>query len=277
MSFFSRLFGNRPAGGTAPGPALTDEPEPDVLPEVVPPVDDAPPATAPIACPSCGVLIDPPPVRNRRCPRCREPIVVRRTGGRTVYLTEAAVLVFEDQRRREANAVSWTAERAEWLRLARGVGAAEDKRRRIEGRPISEEAVEEARALYLSAATKAAQAARRARAWDVVARILREWAAALYREAGSPVPPPEDIAAVHADGMTALLRSLRGGGTHAEVVGGACCAACRADDGRAFAILAELRSRRLPHAGCPRGLCPCEWWVAGTPKKRTRRRRPAPA
>jgi hypothetical protein len=273
MSFFSRLFGNRPAGETAPDQAPAEEPEPAAVPELVPAVDNAPPAPAAIPCPSCAVLIDPPPARNRRCPRCREPIVVRRTGGRTVYLTEAAVLVFEDQRRREANAASWAAERTEWLRLARGVGATQDRRSRIEGRPVSEEAVAEARALYLSAATNASHAAKRARAWDVVARILRERAAALYREAGSPVPPPGDIAAVHADGMTALLRSLRGGGTHAEVVGDTCCAACRADDGRAFPIAAELRLARLPHAGCPRGLCPCEWWVAGTPKKRTRRRR----
>jgi hypothetical protein len=110
-------------------------------------------------------------------------------------------------------------------------------------------------------------------AWDIAARIGREEAMALYREAGSPVPVPDEIAEVHANAMTALLRSLKGTGTHAEIVGGSCCAACRQDDGRAFAIADEIRHPRLPHAGCPRGLCACEWWIGVTPPKKRRRRR----
>ena len=47
--------------------------------------------------------------------------------------------------------------------------------------------------------------------------------------------------------MPALLRS-KGTGTHAEIVGGGCCATCRKDDGQAFAIKEELRAPRLPHA-----------------------------
>jgi hypothetical protein len=256
-------------------PDVRDEapPEPPVAPAHAPP--PAPAAPAAIACPSCARLVDPPPVRNRRCPHCREMIVVRRTGGRTVYLTEAAVEVFEAQRRREANVAAWTAARAERLRLARTVRAPDDRRQRIAAKPIGEEVVAEARTLYLSAATKAAQAARRAGNLDDVARIGRERAWALYQEAGSPVPPPEEIAKLHADAMMALLRSLRVMGTHAEVVGGTCCPACRRDDGRAFAIADELRTPRLPHAGCPRGLCPCEWWVGGTPKKKRTRRKHA--
>ncbi len=195
-----------------------------------------------------------------------------------MYLTEAAVEVFEAERRREADVAAWTQARAQWLRRARLVGAPEDRRQRIADRPVSAEAVADARALYLANAARAAKAARQRRTWDEVARIEREQAAALHQDAGSPVPLPEEIASLQAGAMTAMLRSLRPLGTHAEIVGGTCCPACRADDGRAFPIAEELRTPRLPHAGCPRGLCPCEWWVGGTPKKkRTRRRRSTPA
>ena len=231
----------------------------------------APPLPEPIACPSCARLVDPPPVRTRKCRTCRRPIIVQRTDGRTVYLTEAAVAVFEAERQREADMAAWTTQRAQWLRLAKGVGAPEDRRGRIAARPVSAEAVADARALYLAAAAKDRKEAARMGAWDIAARIGREQALALYREAGSPVPVPDEIAEVHANAMSALLRSLKGTGTHAEIVGGSCCAACRADDGRAFAIAEELRHPRLPHPGCPRGLCACEWWIGVTPPKKRRR------
>ena len=278
MSFIARLL-RRPAAG--PAAAIRDPTDATDANEPRAPAAPAPAPPAPVqpgaACPSCGTLLVPPPARTRRCPRCRQAIVIRRTDGRTVYLTEAAVEVFEAQRRHESDVATWTAARREWLRLARGVGAPEDRRRRIEAHAVTVEAVEDAKTLYLSAATKAAHTAKTARDWNAVARILGERAGALYREAGSPVPPHDEIVAIHADAMTAMLRSLRGTGTHAEVVGSTCCQGCRADDGRAFAIADELRTPRLPHPGCPRGLCACEWFVAGTPKKRrTRRKRTTP-
>ena len=41
-----------------------------------------------VLCPSCGVALDPPPTHSRRCPECRERIVVRHRAGSVVYLTE---------------------------------------------------------------------------------------------------------------------------------------------------------------------------------------------
>ena len=159
--------------------------------------------------------------------------------------------MFEAERQREADMAAWTTQRAQWLRLAKGVGAPEDRRGRIAARPVSAESVADARALYLAAAAKDRKEAARMGAWDIAARIGREEAMALYREAGSPVPVPDEIAEIHANAMSALLRSLKGTGTHAEIVGGSCCAACRADDGRAFAIAEELRHPRLPHRWLP--------------------------
>lgn len=276
MSFLSRL--RHPRTPSTPDAAPTDPiedrpPEPEPAAPVVEPV--TPPAPTGIACPSCARIVDPAPVRPRKCPFCRRLIVVRRTSGRTVYLTEAAVEVFEAERQRESDIVTWTAQRAEWLRLAQGVHAAPEKIARIAGRHLAPETVAEARTLYTTTAAKVQKAAAQAGDWDVAARVGRQQAAALYHDAGSPVPVPEDIAAIHRGAMIAILRDQAAAGTHAEIVGGSCCASCRKDDGKAFPIKDEIRTPRLPHAGCPRGLCACEWWLGVTPPARKRRRAPA--
>ena len=38
-----------------------------------------------------------------------------------------------------------------------------------------------------------------------------------------------------------------------------CCDVCRSDDGRICRISQELLVPRLPHPGCPKGLCKCRW------------------
>ncbi|HEY6569449.1 MAG TPA: hypothetical protein VIZ22_04125 [Candidatus Limnocylindrales bacterium] len=278
----------RRAIARAPTPTAPSEPPGDEAPDD-PDTEAVEPVTAGaevieelegVSCPSCGTWLIPPPRSNRRCPQCREPIVVRRTEGRTVYFTEAAVAVFEAERQREADELRWTIERREWLRLARVAGAPEARRRRIDGRPPSAEAVGAAKALYLGAADAAVKEARRTKHWTDVGRLRREEAAALFAEAGHPVPPPDDIVALHREGAAAQLRAHAATGTHAELIGASCCKACRKDDGRAFKIADELRTPRLPHEDCPRGLCSCEWWMSVVAPPRRRRRRsatPAPS
>ncbi len=279
MSFIARLL-RRPAASPAAAipdptdPTDADGPRASAAPAPAQPAPVQPGAACPswrdpacaAACPDA--TMSPVQADHRHPPHRRSDGLPDRGGGRGVRSRSASM------------SRTWPPgpqPGAEWLRLARGVGAPEDRRRRIEAHAVTVEAVEEAKTLYLSAATKAAHTAKTARDWNAVARILGERAGALYREAGSPVPPPDEIVAIHADAMTALLRSLRGTGTHAEVVGSTCCQGCRTDDGRAYAIADELHTPRLPHPGCPRGLCACEWFVAGTPKKRrTRRKRTTP-
>jgi hypothetical protein len=137
--------------------------------------------------------------------------------------------------------------------------------------------VDAARDLYLAAADAAVRAARSDKRLIDVSRIRRAQAAALFAAAGSPVPPPEDIAALHREAMLSLLRSLASQGTGAELVSAGCCAACRSDDGRVFKIADELRTPRLPHAGCTKGICGCDWWIGVVERKRRRRRRPGAA
>ena len=270
IDFLRRLLGIGPSDEADDTLAVVDT---GGAPAVAPPTPVAPRPTA--ACPSCAFLLDPPPTRNRLCPRCRQPIVVRRKEGRLVLLTEAAVAVFEAERQREVDERTWTADRARWLALAKNVKAPVARRTKLAQAPLSAAVVAASRDLYLSTAEHAVRNARRDKKWGDIGTIRRAQAAALYQEAGSPVPPPDEVVALHREGMGAVLRSLSAVARNAEVVGAECCKACRADDGTIVRIATELREPRLPHAGCPRGICACDWWVAVVERKPSRRRRPA--
>lgn len=229
------------------------------------------------ACPYCAVLLDPAPERGRLCPRCRRPIVVRRVDGRLVLLTRDAVDVFESERDRETREHTWTADRRRWLALAKGVSAPMNCIERLAAQPPSQAAVAASRELYIAAAERTVRAARRDKHWDLVARIRREQAAALHRASGSVTPPSEEVVALHRAWSEAALRSLVKYGAHVELVAGGCCAICGRDNGRAFRIAAELRAPRLPHEGCPKGLCACDWYPVpdGPVRAQRGRRRPS--
>ena len=268
ITFLRRLLGRD-------GPADTVEVTIPAAPvEVATPVA---PVAVTVACPNCGAVLDPPPTSSRLCPRCRHRIVVRHSEGRAIYLTEAAVEVFEAEREREAQVEEWTHQRRTWLQLARGVNAPADKRRRLEKAPLTAATVQSARSLYLITVEHAVRDARREKRWDDVARLRQRQAAALYEEAGGSPPPSDEVLALHREAMAANLRALEPVTREVELVGAACCAACRADDERMFKIADELRTPRLPHAACPRGLCACDWWPVMRKPVTKRRRRTARA
>jgi hypothetical protein len=202
------------------------------------------------------------------CPRCRRRIVVRRVDGRRVLLTAEALDIFEAERDRETKERTWTGERRRWLALAKGVSAPVNRVARLVAVMPSEAVVEASKDLYLAAAERAVRAARRDKRWEEVARIRREQAAALYRASGSAIPPPDEVVTLHRAWSEAALRALVGFGAQVELVAAGCCAICERDNGRAFRIAAELRAQRLPHAGCPKGLCPCDWWAVPDAKAR---------
>jgi hypothetical protein len=281
IGFLRRILGSDRVG------ARTEE-TPAVLPEAKASESEGNPgveaeaaatATLPVkpitsaACPYCGVLLDPAPERGRLCPRCRRKIVVRRVEGRLVLLTEEALDVFEGERDRETKERAWTVEQRNWLGLAKSVSAPEDRIARLSAARPSEAIVVAARELYLATAERGVRTARREKRWEEVARIRRAQAAALYRASGSAVPPPEDVVALHREWSAAALRFHAGIGAQVELVASGCCAICGRDNGRAFTIAAELRGQRLPHQGCPKGLCPCDWWPLPGEKPRAKRAR----
>jgi hypothetical protein len=214
------------------------------------------------SCPYCAVLLQPPPEASRRCPRCRQRIVVKHVDRRAVYLTEAAVSVFDAERWRNANSARWTRERQRWLKLAAAAGASARRAARLDAAPLSEEVVTASQALYVTTVERSYRSARHARRWGDASRIMRDHALALFRIAGSPIPPPEAVVQLHREGTSGALHDIGEVAREAELVGGTCCDACRADDGRVFRISQELRVPRLPHEGCPKGLCGCRWSIA---------------
>jgi len=229
-------------------------------------------------CPYCAVVLAPAPTASRRCERCRQRIMVKRVDGQPVYLTEGAVAVFEAENRRAASAARLGRERARWLALAAAVDAPERRQAQLTSARLSEETVAASKALYLSSVDRAFRAARKTKDWDLAARYRRDQATALYRAAGSPKPPAPDIVVLYRDGVAAELRGIAEISRDAELVAAACCEACRGDDHKIFRISTELRQPRLPHAGCPRGLCRCHWDLAArdrTTMRRYLRRRPA--
>ncbi len=234
-------------------------------------------AVAVASCPYCAVLLDPPPTSSRGCPRCRNRVVVKRIEGRVVYLTEASVAFFEAERRRIAGAARFTRERARWLKLAAAAGAPPERGARLVAAQLSEETVDAARALYTSTVERAFRTAKRERRWEDASRIRRDQAMAIFRLPGSGSTPSETVLALHREGVAAELRGLAEIAKEAELVSAACCDTCRADDGRVGRIAQELLAARLPHPGCPKGLCRCRWHLTAHDQTILRRyqRRPA--
>jgi hypothetical protein len=130
----------------------------------------------------------------------------------------------------------------------------------------SEDVVETARALYMTTVERSYRSAKADHRWEDASRIRREQAIALFRLAGSPVPPPDEIVELQRDGVVAGLRGIAEIAKSAEMVSAACCSICLVDAGRTCRISEELRVPGLPHRGCLKGLCRCRWDL--TPRDR---------
>ncbi len=170
-----------------------------------------------------------------------------------------------------ANAGRWSRERARWLKVAIAVDAPPERVAKLAGAPLSEQVVAASRTLYMTTVDRSFRTAKRERRWVDASRIKREQALVLSRMAGSPIPPPEDAVLAHREAAAASLHGVAEMSREAELVSRRCCDVCDADDGQAFRIASELRTPRLPHAGCPRGLCRCDWFLAVRDQSMVRR------
>jgi hypothetical protein len=139
-------------------------------------------------CPYCATLLEPPPKVTRRCARCRQRIVVKHVGERTVYLAEAALPVFEAEQRRTAMVEGWARVRDYWLQLALANGASTDRIAKATAEPATEARIAAARSLYLSAVDRAFESAVRGGRWQDAARIRGDESLVLFDYAGVPVP-----------------------------------------------------------------------------------------
>ncbi len=222
-------------------------------------------------CPYCGVLLDPPPASSRKCDECQQRIIVKRIDSRAVYLAGAALPVFAAERRRLANSARLTRERNRWLDLAAAAGAPSRGVAQLRSARASDANVAAARALYVLAVERTFRMAKRDKEWDAAARLRRDEAIAIYRAEGSRRPPSAEVVRLYQDGVAAELRGIAEISRDAQLLAASCCEACRADDELVTRIAAELRQPRLPHAGCPRGLCRCHWDLAARDRTTIRR------
>jgi hypothetical protein len=146
-------------------------------------------------CPYCASALQPVPRASRKCPSCRNKIIVRRVDDRTVLLVEAALPIFETERRRIAEAERLAGIRQHWLDLARSAGASPDRVDRAAAEPVSEARVAAARAMYLSMVDRSFQAEVRKDRLGRAARIRFDQALILFAASGTPVPAiPQDPA-----------------------------------------------------------------------------------
>ncbi len=185
--------------------------------------------------------------------------MVKRLDGGVLYLTAPAAAALEAAQRRVKETARLARSRNRWLALASVVGAPPASIERLGNVMATEDGVRAARALYLGAAERAFVAARRGQRFAEAGSIRRAHALALLRELGSPDGVPDDIIGLCRDAFSAELKAQREFGRDAELVGGPCCDMCRADDGLVVRISDEVKATRLPHVGCPKGLCQCRW------------------
>jgi hypothetical protein len=163
-------------------------------PEAEPPTSIVPaaPAVASVDahayCPYCATILKPPPTSDRRCTECKQQIVVRQVDDRTVWLMEAALPVFEAERRRIADEERWTEQRAHWLDLALSAGAPKGRVSKAAEEAPTEAKVSTARALYLSSVDRSFESAVKDDQWAVAARIRFDEALVLFDLAGAPIP-----------------------------------------------------------------------------------------
>ena len=139
-------------------------------------------------CPYCATILQPPPTSDRPCAECKQQIVVRQVDDRTVWLMEAALPVFEAERRRIADQARWTAMRAHWLDLALATGAPKGRVAKAAEEAPTEAKVGAARDLYLSSVDRSFEGAAKDDQWAVAARIRFDQALVLFDFAGAPVP-----------------------------------------------------------------------------------------
>ena len=167
--------------------------------------------------------------------------------------------VFDAERRRMTHAGRWTRERSRWLKVAATVGAPTERIARLASAPISAEVVSAAEALYTTTVERSFRAARR-----IIAGRTPRASAASRRKSCSGSPARRSRRPTTSSGCTVKarppqLRGIEETTRQAELVSAGCCDACRADGGQTFKISLERRAPRLPHAGCPKGLCRCDW------------------
>ncbi len=209
--------------------------------------------SAPVGCPYCGTIINPPPARSRKCPHCRERIVVRtrRSDGVKLLLTEAAGKEFDKQRKAEVA-------RNEGIRRSQNIGASIEDFERTEKELTGKWGFAPPRDVFWALANEAVLDAAKKGTAHHLSMVYWEMARLLYDE-GNPRHPHIEMAR-RASRASIQAYAERGiGGGKVEVLA-TCCQVCDVDNGREYTIAQAIEVLPIPHEACENnGWCRCTW------------------
>ncbi len=202
-----------------------------------------------LGCPHCGVILDPPPTRPRKCPHCRGRVVprTRRRDGAKFILTQIEAQQFDADR--DAERARSTA-----LRAAQGIGASEGQFARAASLLADEWNREPlSRDVFWRVANDAVTTAGRVKDWSRLAGIywqMARWARGEGR----------DVRHLLRSSSEAKLRSMP---YTRRVEIATCndldvCAACRSNAGRQMTRATALRRLPIPN-DCEADFCRCSW------------------
>ena len=218
------------------------------------------------ACPYCEAVLDPLPKAKKRCPACRRMVYVRVGPDAMVYLLRDIDRPVLEQ--------AWAEFRAEqdWRRRAlelvdeAGLARLESEMRAADPQCTN-------RDMYWAIATRSVRNYTRTGNWPAVKAAYMRMALTAWDEAGSGAVSNDSARLGSRSRARRFLRQartaeLRGlgsspGVTTVRVLAG-CCPACDRSANIPRRLVQEVVAPVLPHSHCQRGLCRCEYVIAGT-------------
>jgi hypothetical protein len=197
------------------------------------------------ACPHCGVILDPPPPRNRKCPSCRDKIIVRtrRSDSAKLYLTEADAKVFDRERKAEAF-------RNKALRAAAAIGMDQTAFERTEKELLAKSPGYGPGDVFWALANKQVANHMRSGNWHGLSMTYSRQARWLCDE-GRP------YARLKTEAEKAYAQSYAVDGYQELEVMATCCPNCDQFNGRKYPIGQAINE--WPVEGCTNDWCACSW------------------
>ena len=202
----------------------------------------------PVACPYCGVVLDTPPKGSRKCPACRDKIVVRtrRSDGAKQYLTEHDAKVFDAERKADVF-------RNKAIRAADMIGMDKATFERTEKELLAKSPGNGPGDVFWTLANKQVANQMRSGNWHGLSMTYFQQALWLHNEGRPYVRLKVEAEKARAQSYTGLDRQ------ELEVDASHCCPNCSKFNGRIYPIEQALREWPVPVQECTNGWCLCTW------------------
>ncbi len=218
------------------------------------------------ACPHCGVVLDPPPKQSRKCPDCRESIVVRTDpdSKAKLLLTEFGAEEF-DRAKKARSARNKVLRQLPVLGLEEGAYLLEERRLSKQfGRAPSPGDV------YWGLANSTLQQLVPSPGKNAhqIKQIYWQMGLHLLAEGRSREEVQRQQKESHRWGLTGELKGWQGfvdvGDRLAVVRTDTCCETCGALDGTEYTYKEAIDKLPLPQAECEKEWCTCWWSFTGS-------------